>query len=141
MRTLPILAFTIAALGAAAVGCSGSATVTVDPGATLTVENRSDFSITEIRVTSVGSSTWGPNLIGGDVLLPGESLTLSVGCNTYDALLVDEDGVDCELHSVNLCLNDANWVIRNNTCSVFGAFRAAKEAAEKAGSAAPEPNQ
>lgn len=144
MRTLPILVNTVAALGFAVIsGCTGSASVTVDPGASLRVENRSDFSITEIHVTSVGSSTWGPNLIDGDILAPGESLTLSVGCNTYDALLVDESGVDCQLHSVNLCLNNADWIIHNNTCTVFGAARAAREAAEKAGGSAvaPDANQ
>ena len=123
-----------AALGMATVGCSGRAEVVVDPGATLHVENRSDFAITEIHLTSVGSATWGPNLINGDVLLPGETLSLDVGCNTYDALLVDEAGVDCELHDLNLCLNNADWIIRNNPSSVFGAAKAARDAAEKAGS-------
>jgi len=58
-------------------------------------------------------------------------LALGVPCDTYDALVVDEDDVDCELHDIDLCLNDATWVIRNNTCPVF-AQEAAKRAAAKA---------
>jgi hypothetical protein len=137
MRTLRNFAYVLAALGlVGAVGCSGSAEVIIDdPDATLLVDNQSDFAIVEIRVTPVGDPSWGPNLLGGDVLLPGESLLLDVECDTYDALLVDEDGVDCELENVNLCLNDADWIIRNNTCSVFGAAKAAREAAAAAAKA------
>jgi hypothetical protein len=29
--------------------------------------------------------------------------------------------VDCELHSLDLCANDADFVITNSTCAVFGA--------------------
>jgi hypothetical protein len=117
-------------------GCS--ADVTVDPpgpDATLRVQNQSDFAIEELRVTSVGSSSWGPNLLGGDVLLTGESITVNVACDTYDAMLVDQDGVTCELNSISLCFNDAAWIIRNNTCTVFGAAKAAREAAAKAAAA------
>ena len=124
------IALSLAALGAiSAAGCSDDST-----DSTLHVRNDSDFSIVEIRVTSVGSPTWGPNLIDGDELRPGESILVGVECDTYDALLVDEEGVDCELHDLDLCLNDADWIIRNNTCTVFGAARAAREAAKQAGS-------
>ena len=130
MTYLRFFALSVAALGlAAAAGCSDNSS---GPDATLSVHNESDFAIVEIRVTDVGSSTWGPNLIAGDTLEPGESLTLGVDCGTFDALLIDEDNVDCQLHDVNLCLNDADWVIRNNTCSVFGFAKAAREAAAKA---------
>lgn len=91
-------------------------------------------------MTSVGSTTWGPNLLDSDGLAPGESLVLGVDCGTYDALLIDEDGVDCQIHDIDLCLNDATWIIRNNTCSVFGAAKAARDAAAaKASPAGPAP--
>jgi len=142
MHNLRILASAsvFALLGAVAVaGCTDDDGVIIDdgPDATLQVDNQSDFVITEIRVTSVGSSTWGPNLLGGDVLFPDDTLELGVTCGFYDALLVDEDGVDCEVHDLDLCLNDANWVIQNNTCSVFGAAKAAREAAAAAAKANP----
>lgn len=133
MQNLRIFACAVAALGSMAVaGCSG------DDGSVgagrLNVHNDSDFAITEIRVTSVGSTTWGPNLISGDILAPGESLTVGVTCDTYDALLVDETGVQCTVHDIDLCFNTADWVINNNTCPVFNIAKAAREAAQAAGS-------
>lgn len=125
------------ALSLAACG-GGGGTVVVDdsPDSSLVVDNQSDFAIEELYLTSVNSGSWGPNLLRGDVLLPDETITLGVDCGYYDALLVDEDGVDCEIDDLDLCLNDAVWVIRNNTCSVFGA--AAKERAEKAAAEAAQ---
>jgi hypothetical protein len=116
---------------AAAVGCSGSASVDVgpEPGASLTVVNDSDFVIYEIYLTEVDNPDWGPNLLRGDVLFPDEEFVLGVPCDFYDALLVDEEGVDCEIHDIDLCLNDAVWVIRNNTCTIFEAE--AKKRAEQ----------
>lgn len=101
------------------------------PDATLRVSNDSDFTIVELYLTDVNSGSWGSNLLRGDDLRPDESLTLAVDCGFYDALLVDEDNVDCELHDLDLCLNDADWIIRNNTCTVFGARKAEREAQAK----------
>jgi hypothetical protein len=136
MRTTSLACSALAAclsLSLAACGGGGSADVIVDdsPDSSLVVDNQSDFAIEELYLTSVNSGSWGPNLLRGDVLLPDENITLGVDCGFYDALLVDEDGVDCELDDLDLCLNDAVWVIRNNTCSVFGAA-AKQKAADKA---------
>ena len=131
MRTNILLSSLLGvATGLAACGGGGSADVVVEPGASLVVVNDSDFAITQIFLTTVDSTDWGPNLLRGDVLLPSEQIALGVPCDTYDALVVDEDNVDCEIDDVDLCLNDATWVIRNNTCPVFAA-EAAKRAAQK----------
>ncbi len=100
--------------------------------ASIRVVNDSDFVIEEIYLTDVGNATWGPNLLRGDVLFPDEEILLGVSCGFYDALVVDEDGVECEIFDVDLCLNDATWVIRNNTCSVFEAAAKAREQSEAA---------
>jgi hypothetical protein len=122
----------LALLVAGTAACAGSATVEVEPtpGASLTVVNDSDFVIHEIFLTETDNPDWGPNLLRGDVLFPDEELVLGVPCDFYDALLVDEDGVECEVHDLDLCLNDAVWVIRNSTCTVFEAE--AKRRAEAA---------
>ena len=119
---------------AALVGCAGSATVEVEPepGASLSVVNDSDFVIYEIFLTETDNPDWGPNLLRGDVLYPDEELVLGVPCDFYDALLVDEEGVECEVHDLDLCLNDAVWVIRNNTCTVFEAEAKKRAEAKKA---------
>jgi hypothetical protein len=139
MHNLRFLASLFLVAGSLAVaGCTDDDGVIIeDPvDGTLTVDNQSSFAIVEIRVTPAGSSTWGPDLLRGDILLPDDSITLGVECDFYDALLVDEDGEECEIESVDLCLNDANWVIRDNTCTVFAAKAAAKKAAAEAAKAA-----
>lgn len=124
MNNLRVFTTLFAAFGAATVaGCTSTS------DASLRVENRSDFAIVQIHVTPVGKASWGPNLLAGDTLEPGETIVLGADCGTYDALLVDEAGVDCEVDAIDLCLNDATWVIRNNTCTVFGAAKAARDAA------------
>jgi hypothetical protein len=88
--------------------------------ASLTIENQSDFAISEIRVTEVDNPSWGPNLTGGALLYPGESLTVLVDCDLYDVLVVDVDGFGCELLDLELCFDDAVWVITNRTLSGCG---------------------
>jgi hypothetical protein len=138
MTTLRSLACVAAALGSLAIaGCTTSS----GPDATLRVQNSSDFEIVELHLVSVGNPNWGPNLLGNDSLRPGESITLGVNCDFYDALLIDETDVECKLYDLDLCLNDADWVIRNNTCTVFAAAKAAREAAAKAAaSTTPAPS-
>ena len=111
---------------------------TTDDGvdATLTVVNQSDFVIEEIYLTEVDNPDWGRNLLGGDPLFPDEELTLGVECDLYDALLVDEDGEECRLRGIDLCLNDATWYISNNTCVAFER-KAQQPAAAEAVKAAP----
>lgn len=135
-RLASIFATSLALSLAACGGGSGTVVIDDSPDSSLVVDNQSDFAIEELYLTSVNSGSWGPNLLRGDVLLPDENITLGVDCGFYDALLIDEDGVDCEIDDLDLCLNDAVWVIRNNTCSVFGA--AAKERAEKAAAEAAQ---
>jgi hypothetical protein len=111
--------------------------VIVDADSSLRVANDSDFEIHEMYVTPVDSPTWGPNLLGGDVLFPGESMLVALDCGTYDAMLVDETGAYCEIPRIDLCFDDADWIIRNNSCTLFE--RRAAEANPKAGAAAPAP--
>jgi len=85
----------------------------------LTITNQSDFTITEMHVTPTTSVSWGPNLLGGDVLLPGEQTTVSTSCDTFDVMLVDSTGVSCEIDNIDLCLNNADFVIYNSTCTAF----------------------
>lgn len=124
MSTTRLLAPALAALVTAsfAGGCVIETNGSAD--SSLEVRNNSDYTIDELYLTDVNSSSWGSNLLGGDALFPNESFVLGVDCGYYDALIVDETGVECELHDLDLCLNDALWMITNNTCSVFGAKQA-----------------
>jgi hypothetical protein len=133
MQNLRFLACVVAALGSVAIAGCGSSNDCDDnnnnnnnnnncgsnAAGALRVRNQSDFAITEIHVTSVGSTTLGPNLIAGTVLAPGQSLTVAVSCAQYDALLIDEAGEQCTIHDVDLCFSTADWIISNSTCSTF----------------------
>jgi hypothetical protein len=136
MQNLRILACVVAALGSlTAAGCGSDNDNDCDNGnngnngnngsngdcaaGALRVQNQSSFAITEIHVTSVGSTTWGPNLISGTILAPDASLTVAVSCDQYDALLIDQAGAQCIIHNVDLCFSTADWIIKNDTCSAF----------------------
>lgn len=106
-------------------------TTTDDFDSSLHVSNDSSFEIHEMYVTEIDSQTWGPNLLSGSILFPGEVMDLALDCNTYDALLIDETGASCEIQNVDLCFDDADWIITNRSCKVFEARAAAMAAATK----------
>lgn len=127
-----IFASVCALVGSLALGACTS-------DASLRVSNQSDYALVDIRVTQVDNPDFGPNLISGDTLEPGESITIGVDCDTYDAEITADDGYICSLHAVDLCLNDADWVIDNDcgfVASAKGKARADAAAKAKATTAA-----
>lgn len=82
---------------------------------TITIDNASAYVLTEVRITAIDSTTWGANLLRGDVLYPDERFTVAVVCDVYDVLIVDEFNRDCILDAVDLCFSDQLWVIDNTT--------------------------
>jgi hypothetical protein len=126
---------TVLAISAAMTGCVVSSDDNTD--ATLTVHNLSQYDITDIYIAPVGSRSWGPNLLDpGEVLFAGDQLTFSTVCDTYDVKVIDETDVDCVVPDVDLCLNDADWIVRDNTCHVSGVVQAIRDAQLKANAAA-----
>lgn len=107
--------FLFAAVLAGAVACTAS--VEPGPDSTITVVNQSSFFIDELHVAEVSDPTWGPDLVDG-ALPPGEEITIAVDCGTYDVLVVDETGVECELAGLDLCFDDGEWVITDTTLDV-----------------------
>jgi hypothetical protein len=91
------------------------ACIIVDDDSSFTVRNRSDYVLVEVNLSPVDAYTWGPNLLRGDVLFPGESLTVDfIECDYYDARVIDETNVECILFGMDLCFDDALWVITNS---------------------------
>lgn len=89
----------------------------------LTVQNESSVVIEEIYVAQIDASTWGPDLLGGAILLPGEGLTVELTCDVYDVLVVDELGTECMLEGLDVCFEDATWFVTNGQlagCDVLG---------------------
>ena len=87
---------------------------------TITIDNASNYVLTEVRVTTVRSSSWGPNLLGNDVLFPNERITVSVACARWDVLIADEYARSCVLADVDLCFSDQLWVIDDATLANCG---------------------
>lgn len=128
------LALLLATLGTSACVIDG------DGSSSLTIDNQSDFVIEELYITEDYSDDWGPNLLD-EPMFPDDLVTVELDCEVYDALLIDETGVECEIFDLDLCFDDDIWVIRNNTCTVFEveAKRRAAEAAKAKQDAAPAP--
>jgi hypothetical protein len=108
-------------LAAGLIALFVNACIIVDDGSsTLSVVNQSSYRLYDIRVAPVGSTTWSDNLLGGDVLLPGEELRISLACDTYDVLVVDELNTECVLSGVDVCFNSDAWVVTDidlDTCA------------------------
>ena len=121
LRTTAILALV---LTASALGSGCIIVDDDDPDSTLTIDNASDFVIEEIRVARTDvNEPYGPNLIPG-ALFPDEAVTIALDCDFYDVLIVDELGAECELIDLDLCFDDAVWVITNSqlaSCDQFAA--------------------
>jgi len=100
---LPVLALTLLA----------SACIITTDDSSLTVVNESDYLLTELRVAEYDDAYYGPDLLGHDVLYPGEAIEIGLDCSTYDVLVVDELGAECELMGLDVCFDDAVWVIDN----------------------------
>jgi len=60
--------------------------------ATFTVDNQSSQTIVAIHVSPSDELSWGPDLLGGDVLSPGERGTLELESGTWDIKCESETG-------------------------------------------------
>lgn len=141
MKTLRSFACTLAALGsiALATGCVSDS----GPDATLTVFNDSGFTIVELNLVPNFAGTWGRDYLGGHDLLDGEEITLAVECGTYDVRLIDEDDFVCEVLDVDLCLNNADFVITPTTledCDNFAVTKRPRTTPKAAAATATTPS-
>lgn len=106
--SLNSLGFCLALAVAGATGCTDEGTD--DPGASLTIDNDSSYTLIEIQLSPVNTTTWGADLLGADVLEPGESFIVTgIACNLYDIRILDEDNDECILTDVDLCADDSVW--------------------------------
>lgn len=93
------------------------ACIIVDDGdAVLTVDNASNYVITELYITSVGATYWGDNLLYGDVLYPDEYIDIvDIECGYYDVQIADNAGARCDLLDLYLCFDNSTWVVTDST--------------------------
>jgi hypothetical protein len=76
-----------------------------------TLVNGSGVTIDEVYVGALNRADWGADILGQDVLPPGESVVITFAgfapddC-LYDILLIDAERNGSELNQVNLCETD-----------------------------------
>lgn len=106
MNAIRKIAIAAASAAALLVSTSAFATYNVD----FLVENYSGYDIIGVWAVTSGSSTWGPNLLRGNIIdgYYGDSLWLAParpqGYCVFDIVLMYEDGVEDVLRNVNLCV-------------------------------------
>lgn len=82
---------------------------------TVVIKNKSDWEIHQFFLSSVDTDRWGPDQLGEDVIGTGETFTLkNIPCDTYDVMLVDEDGDECVVSEVDICSGQQGWIITND---------------------------
>jgi hypothetical protein len=83
------------------------------PAAMLQMVNYSDWTITQLYLSSSSSPNWGPDQLGSTVVSSGGgSFALGgIACDTYDVKLVDEDSDECILKGVPLCGGQEQWTV------------------------------
>jgi len=105
MKTFALASVLALSLGA----CSDE-----DADSSLVISNESSYSFIEINLSPIDHVAWGADLLGTDILIPGEQVEMAnIPCGTYDIRIIDEDNDMCVLDTVDLCLDNAVWRIDN----------------------------
>ena len=79
------------------------------------IKNKSDWEIHQFFLSPVETDKWGPDQLGEQVISTGGTFTLTgVPCDSYDVLLVDEDGDECVVSEVDICGDNQGWIISND---------------------------
>ncbi|HJX28672.1 MAG TPA: hypothetical protein VJ885_12215 [Thermoanaerobaculia bacterium] len=88
--------------------------VAAQAASSVTIKNKSDWSIEQFFLAPVETEEWGPDQLGEEVIGTGDTFTLTgVPCDSYDVRLVDETGDVCIVTEVDICA-DGGWVISSD---------------------------
>lgn len=72
-----------------------------------TLVNKSDYVISELYASPVNTDEWEDDILGQDVLEPGQRLNVTVADGSdqceYDMKVVDEDGEEHILEGLDIC--------------------------------------
>ncbi len=105
LKKLPTV--TAALIASVVVMGSGAASAAGEDERWFNLVNEADLAISEVYVATNFQSTWGPNLLRGDELMPANYVELDpLGHNgecEFDVLLVYEDGRESVIEDVNFC--------------------------------------
>ncbi len=94
-------------VGAFATGCT--VTTSDNSGdASLKIVNDETFDIDNIFISPSGFDQ-SDDVLGGIPLDNGDSITVSVQCDSYDVEIIDATGTDCFISEYSLCGTDDEW--------------------------------
>lgn len=89
--------------------------VTAQAANSVVIKNKSDWEIHQFFLSPVDTDKWGPDQLGEEVIGTGGTFTLqNIPCDSYDVMLVDEDGDECVVPEVDICSGQAGWIISND---------------------------
>jgi hypothetical protein len=82
----------------------------VDEDQSFSLHNRSSLSLIDVRMQPMDAVGWGPNLLAGDWLEPGDTLVVDeMACDAFDLRVVVHGGASCVYHNLWMCMADLHW--------------------------------
>jgi hypothetical protein len=90
------------------------------PLAAVTITNNSNVEIRGLYVSSADSDNWGADQLGGAVISPGGTYTLSFSWNQSTAKVIAEDKDGCFLSTIVDTSSSATWTITNDSARDCG---------------------
>lgn len=84
-------------------------------GNKVVIKNKSDWEIHHLFLSPTENEQWGPDQLGEHVIESGGTFELrNIPCDSYDVMLVDEDGDECVVPEVDICSGQSGWIISND---------------------------
>jgi len=83
-------------------------------GGTVPVKITNDLGSWDIRgiyISPSDNDSWGDNHLAGEILYPGDDVTINVPAGTYDIKVVDEDGDSYTLWGVEIGADGYQWAV------------------------------
>jgi hypothetical protein len=90
------------------------------PVAAVTITNNSNVEIRGLYVSPADNDNWGPDQLGGAVISPGATYTLSFSWDQSTAKLIAEDKDGCFLSTTVDTAGTSSWTITNDSARDCG---------------------
>ena len=87
---------------AATLGLTAFALPRPDGEGTITVTNDSDITLDEVYSSTCDDDEWGDDLMGVELLEPGEAVDITVDAGCWDLRAVAEDDQDVDAYSITV---------------------------------------
>ena len=100
-----------ALLAAAVIPLTAASAAAID----ITVRNTSARAIDAVYLSATAQSAWGPDLLDGGIIAPGDTGTVGGVSCAGAFVVVAEDVGGCFLYQSVGCAADASWTITNST--------------------------